>query len=258
MTSNRPSQEIQSRGFTATGRGYFNKLPSLQADARTGNAILENTALPANHKLRKIYLFCTGVSTGWNVDGSYGQAIDARIFYPRGVTQDELSIRCVVANQYEYDRVVDFIQQHHASTVGNATVNISRNAPAASGGTPLDFKLFRYRIPVSTDASGQIQYRTIHDSMHYEGFVPSIEAGHERFVNAIQFNIPLKISNDFIGNNFTQTALLNSALQNRYLQHFGQAYRPPTPKEEVDLQAESMSEFITSDVEFFRYKRNIE
>jgi hypothetical protein len=229
--------------FRATGKGLANNLPNVVATAKNANAVLINNALAKNHKNYKLYLFCTAVHTGYKVHGSYGQSVSSRAYYPRSFSQDNLAIRCVVANQYEYDRVVEFVQAHQASVI-NAT------GQGAHGGVPVEFKLFEHKIPVGRDRKGKTLYKKMYDAMHMEGLIPDFQAGHARFVHAPVFDIPLIVTNDYLQKNEVQTALLNHDLQYAYLEGFGKRIIPPMP---YDLRAaidfvDSVSDFASDAV----------
>ena len=214
----------QGVAFRATGKGLINKLPNVVASEKNANAVLVNTATG-----RKLYLFCTGVSTGWKVNGSFGQGAGFRTFYPRAFSQDDVQIKCVVANQHQYDLMIEFVQRHHR----HALSQIPSGKLEHASGMPVDFKLFEYRVPKGRDRAGQIAYRTIHDAMHYGGFITIAAAGHDHVTNAPAFILNLKVSHDFLNQNIVQTGLINIELMKKYLGGFGQRFVPELPK---DLQ----------------------
>lgn len=207
--------------FRATGKGYHNRLPKLQANAHNANARLHNRGLGDSNKQHELWLFCTGVETGWNLAGEHGQSIHSRVFYPKALSQDEIAIEGIVANQYEYDRIVEFVQKHHETALKGVDTGVTSSPNGKQGGLPVDFRLAPYRIPTGRDKRGMTTYRTIHGGMHYEGYITSIEAGHRRFINAPTFVFKMQVTNDFLHQRIVMTALINAELQKRYLQHFG-------------------------------------
>lgn len=207
--------------FRATGRGYFNRLPRQAATSTTGNAVLTNPGVGPRHPHHKLWLYVTQTQTGWSISGDYGQSPYARTFYPQQLQQDDFIITGVVPNQYEYDRITEFVQRHHDSAL---------QADTSPGAFPLDFKLFPYRIPVRRDRRGRIVYRYIHRGVHLELFIQNHEAGHERFVNAPTWTLPCKVSNDFLQQQRSVKGYVNDALQKNYLQVFGGFYKQPQVK----------------------------
>lgn len=233
MAKNRQTYIDPKSIFEANGRGYFNRLPDFPADSTNANAVLINKKLVDNQQADRHYIFCVGVHTGWTVQGSYGQGANSRYFYPRSLMQDELLIRCAVANQFEYDRLVHFLHTHHIRALNDK-----------KRGIPLEFKLFGKTV--ETAVNGVRALRTLHDGMHYSGFATSIQAGHDRFINAPVMEIVVKVGEDFLNVNSVQEGLLNTELQKRFLsQAAPNIYKTPIPETPV----ESVADVIRSDLE---------
>ena len=99
--------------FRATGKGFHNSLPHAPADAATGSAMLKDSVSG-----KKLWLYVTDVSTSWSLQGSKSQTQARSTFYPQHVTQELLVVRGQCANQFEYDRIVEFITRHHRNSLG--------------------------------------------------------------------------------------------------------------------------------------------
>jgi hypothetical protein len=211
--------------FRATGRGYFNKLPNLEATKRTATASLVNIGLDKADKNKVMYLFVTGIRTGWEVAGTYGQSAGARTFYPRNLTQQDFTIEGVVGNQHQYDRLVEFIIAHHQSATD------VKHPRDDVGTTALRFRLHPYRVNTGRkDRAGNTIYQTIYSGLSFDGYILNIRAGHERFMNAPTYQINMRISDDHLQKAVHQTTLLDQQLTDKYLESFGQFYKSPKRK----------------------------
>lgn len=227
--------------FRATGRGYFNALPNFPANAKNSNLLLHNRGLNDGARNHKLWIFCTGISTGWTVSGSYGQSAAARTFYPNNLTQDEITYSGVVANQYEYDRIVEFVLQHHKRALDTFDQDADPNSPGQST-APLEVSLFPYLIDTGKRTKkGEIVYREVYGGLpgsgfngsggaKVQGYITTIQAGHDRFVNAKTFDLTLRVSYDFLSKPVHLRGELNKNLRHDYMQSFGQNYKsPPVP-----------------------------
>ena len=230
MASTQTGFQDQGPSFRATGKGLINKLPNFSATQENANAVLINKSFDPDSKYGRLWLFCTGVFTGWHVSGSFGQSVSSRFFYPRTLIQDEMQIRCSVASQYQYDLMVEFIQKHHQSAINSVSNVATMVSTGGSGGIPIEFKLFGHKIPVGKNRAGATIYKVIHDPVHYEGFIHTVESGHDHLTNAPSFTLNMKVSKDFHGQNVEKTGILNAALQKRYLDVFGVFYDPNITK----------------------------
>jgi len=139
----------QPAPFRATGRGFFNKLPRFPATAANANASLVNVAATQS-KYQKIYLFVNAIETGWTLTGETVQAERSRSFYPRNLAQDELSIEGIVASQYEYDLLVEFILHHQMSQL---TPNLLASAASTDGDDGYPGIIFTLVQPTSSRTS---------------------------------------------------------------------------------------------------------
>lgn len=209
--------------FRATGKGYFNKLPDFPATAANCNAKFVNLGKQGKDPLHQIFLFVTGVSTGWTVAGDYGQSAGARTFYPKNLSQSPVTIQGIVANQYEYDRLVEFVIAHQI------TATDVRNPKDTTGTTAVKFYLQPYKVPKGKDVNGNIIYRTIHSAMVVDGYILGMQAGATAGVNAPTWTMDLKVSNDYLQNNVHLTSQINQILKEQYLKSFGTIYKVKSP-----------------------------
>lgn len=214
------SKFVQPPAFTATGKGYFNKLPNFPATAQNANGIFVNLGRTVGDSNHTMYTFITSVVTGWQVAGSYGQSPAARTWYPTNLSQSEMAITGIVANQYEYDRLVEFIHVHHNTAIDR------KETDQFIGTKSIDFKLKPFRIPIGTQ-QGTTEYYVVHQGMHFKGYITNITAGHQRFVNAPTWTLTFRISDDMLQQPVHLQGELNRELYKNYLGLFGTFYKGP-------------------------------
>lgn len=178
--------------FRPTGQGWFNTVPNFPANELIANGVLVNHGLQPTHKYYKIYLFVNSTETGWNLTGQTTQAQTSRNFYPRNMTQDDLVVTGAVANQYEYDRLVAFVQssQHsNFSALAFTGTQDPRNYPGRTS-----FKLFRPQKDAALD---------VFKPLFYDLVITNITAGHKRFMNFPTWQLTCKVVNDHLDGNNT-------------------------------------------------------
>lgn len=178
----------QPPAFRATGRGLANKIANFPASAHNANASIQNLASAAKDPdLRKLYLFVNAIQTGWALAGEHGQGQLGRVFYPRNLSQDEFMIEGIVANNYEYDKVVRFVEHHHHTQFASA-VSVAQSLDGNDSYLGVDFKLFR---PVNSSLS-------TFTPLKYGVLITDITAGAERFKFAREYQLTCKVTYDYL------------------------------------------------------------
>lgn len=205
----------QTPAFRAQGQGWFNKLPHFPATAANANAAMTNRAAADNSPSRKIYLFVNSVQTGWSLSGSTGQGAMGRVFYPRNLTQDEFVVEGIVANQYEYDRIVQFVEFHHRTQMLPQTA-VPQNLTGDSFYSGVEFLLFKPQGQHSLDMFKPLRYLTV---------ITDIAAGHERFKNFPIYSLQCKVLYDYLGTNIEVDQQINKIVSRQQI--FGNAANPP-------------------------------
>lgn len=221
----------QPSAFRPTKKGLQNATPWLPATQDNSNGSLKNLAAKAvSPYLMNTYLFITDVATGWTLSGDYGQAPLARTFFPQNLTQNQIAIQGQVANQYEYDKLVSFVEHHHVTAI---------NADAGQNQNWLVFTL----LPWLYDYSQQIEVanpnidinaftpikKTIISGMKYGVTVDTIQAGHQRFINAPTFQLTCTVMYDYLDPRpYNAPSAQNANLSQNYIQTFGTLYDPNT------------------------------
>lgn len=200
--------------FRATGLGWFNKYPNFAANIANANASLTNRATSrSNDDLYKTWLFVNAVETGWKLAGETGQGQLGRVFYPRNMSQDQLAIEGIVASQFEYDKLVEFVQHHHFSQIrpqGAVAQSLDGNTYPS-----VDFALFK---PANTHTFDGFQ------PLRYSVVIENIEAGHERFKNFPTYVLTCKVVYDYLGPRYEIQQAIRSRIRRQQI--FGNASNP--------------------------------
>lgn len=197
--------------FRALGKGYYNKLPNFPATSTTGNGLFRNTGLSKGDRNYDLWTFVTAVETGWAIAGDSAQTALSRTFYPRNLSQAPITIAGVVANLYEYDRLVEFVSVHQRRACDPlSTDNI--------GSKPLVFSLKPYRVPDGgQNNQGAPTYRFVHQGMLVAGYIQNITAGQQQFVNAPTWQMDLMVSEDYLDPPVHTQAMTDQLLRQAYV-----------------------------------------
>lgn len=224
--------------------GWQLHLPDTVADSKTGNALLHNRGLREDEEHHSIWLFCTGVGTGYRLTGNTSQSQRSRTFYPRHMSHDDIVIRGITANQKEYNRLVDFVVAHHDRAL-DAPDSVDSGGEALRGTRPIRFSLKPYRI--KTREGGP--WMTIHPAMGIEGYITGITAGAERFQQAVPFELTLKVTDEMLGKEQSTVELIEilskplPGLVGSYMNRFRPYYTPgdAPPMEEITAVDKGLS-----------------
>jgi len=211
----------QPPAFYATGKPGPVNYPIFPA--RPGNAngsLTQKGSTPSMAKhLQKLYLFVDGIKTSWQLAGTFAQTEKSRTFYPKSFSQSALVITGSMANQYEFDLLVEFVQNHH-HTIGSVDDEIlgdgtGLNPVQVNSATfmlfhPLGGHTYRHipktnvgkgtgeHEPVGLDAVGNPFSENKRTGYMAELAILNIEAGHERFVYAPAFTLTCQVLNDYM------------------------------------------------------------
>lgn len=225
-------------GFRATGKGLSNRLPDYPANEHNGNGLLENTSpsLIAGEPDKKLWLFVTGLQTGWKVAGAHVQTQQSRTFNPQHLMQDELVIMGQVANQYEYDRIVQFVTRHHVTAQAGTQLS-GYERTTGHGGAPVSFRVVPYLS--GTGAGNRAIVSKAHGAtppIHVEGYITEIAAGAERFTTARPFELKIKVTEDFLSQPW-EAAKISGVMFQKYLSQFGPFFQHVEVTDPGDVSA---------------------
>lgn len=211
-----------------TGKGLNVSNPGLVATEFNANACLINRGTAPGEDTAKIYLYVDTAETAWTVSGEYGQAHDARTWYPRNLKQDDLVLTGYVPNQTEYDRLVRFVQRHHYTALHGADYNNNWfHFVDFLLFQPFNSHTFNY-FPI-TDTTTSLQQQDFsqklakHAGLNYGVVIVDIDAGHERFQFAPGFTLTCKVTDDRRSSSANAVAALyqTNARSIDYTQIFG-------------------------------------
>lgn len=170
--------------FKPTGRGLGVKRPHVHPTEGDANATLYNYGVAKNTpiELARIRLWVESISSAYKVSGQYAQTHSSRTWYPKNFYQDVVQIVGWVPNQYQYDNLVRFVMHSQHTALQSSAANYFNY---------VDFKLYR---PLNT---AHTIYHVPPGGVHYGVIITDIDAGHERFQFAKQFQLTCKVTNDF-------------------------------------------------------------
>lgn len=174
--------------------GYMLAAPNVPATEQNANGRLINRDVPGNDPFQDIYMYVDNVKTGWVLSGTQSQVRGSNTFYPKNVQQIPITISGICPNQYEYDRLVRFVQNHQQSM----------QDPAYSGTALQRVDFFLYP---GYDPTGKY---IMHPGMAYGGHITTIRAGHERFKFYPSFDLLFTVTYDYLSPPNTQDISVNS------------------------------------------------
>ncbi|MEM3008433.1 MAG: hypothetical protein QXU32_01715 [Nitrososphaerales archaeon] len=185
--------------FYATGKGLAVNQPDITLGPQNANASLEIVSAPeipgASH-LRKIYLLVTGVSTNWSISGTYGQSELSRSWYPRNLTQGDFIINGVTINQHHYDLLVEFVQNHHRTLLEGVYDRIDSEIGMYVPSVTFTMWSNKYAKSINAMVPSEIFDPVDPTRLRIELVISSIQAGHERFRFAPEYQLNCKVIND--------------------------------------------------------------
>lgn len=180
-----PSSWTPDAAYQPIDQGYRVKSPNRPPDnngrrANGANGFLEN----ANGQ--RVGLWVNEITADFELAGSLAQSAMQRDFYPHNFTQPKLSIGGQTTNNYEYNRLADFVRQSQLDALDMAT-----------NGFILKFVCVQpddVRQPVRETMRGRHQHISI------DGFVATIKKGGTRFVTAhtYQFDFVVLAAHSFL------------------------------------------------------------
>lgn len=241
-TNNTPSQSVGPDGkkrnplgqppqFEATGRGLNVAYP----ETGVANSVTHNAFFIANFWdakamldrpwLHKMYLYIESFETSWAVSGSYGQTQKSRTWYPHNLTQNDFTLTGRMINQFEYDKLVEFVAYHQKHML--SAIKEIVESPSADQFNPTQVEAVEFymglarkprKIPnADDDPTGRIDFGSDVDistqrsadlkaqhkfrqapEMNMTLAILDIKAGHERFQFAPAFTLTCKVLNDHL------------------------------------------------------------
>lgn len=207
----------QPPAFRATGKGLANRLPDVAATAYNANGSIKNLAAPSRQgDLYRMYLFVNAIETGFALAGEYGQAQFGRVFYPRNLSQDELVIEGIVANNYEYDRLVRFVEHHH-NTQFSSRLKVAQSLDGNSVYPGIDFLLAKPTVGNTFNSFRPIKLGVL---------ITDMAAGAERFKYAREYSLQCKVIHDYLQTDIVSTDSIRRLITRQ--QVYGTAVDPAT------------------------------
>jgi hypothetical protein len=190
-TRPRRTPPVTPPGFRPTTNGLAIRSPDFPATEKIATGVLVNRARgKRDGYLHRLPIWIEGVSTGYSLSGDYGQTAGSRTFYPHNFSQAPISITGTVANQYEYDKIVHFVRQHHHDALDSWV--LSPDVGNDEGTQAVEFMMASYYVLVGKTRTGEAIYKEVFggipgnsnlgsNGVHVAGYITSMDAGHQRF-----------------------------------------------------------------------------
>lgn len=155
-------------------QGYFVTTPATAPDvdgklANGANAFLEDS------RGNRIGMWVNDISADFSLAGSTAQGPTRRDFYPHNFTQPSVKIKGQTTNNYEYNRLAEFIRHTHRDALS-----------VSSDGVIVSFVLL---TPDSVRQPARPIMRGRHRTVELTGFVRASKRGATRFVTAQDYEL---------------------------------------------------------------------
>lgn len=203
-----------------TGNGVFFKPGSVGAGPpeKTANAYLENRITN-----KRLLLWVYDFTSDFSATGTEAQSRTRKEFYPRFFTQPRYVIKGQTPNQYEWQRLGEFIRQGMLMQVMSSAVQSNPQ-----------FEAFVLRIEGRGYATKNRNTKGGHAGWTLEGYIEEAPAGGERFEFAPEYEFTFILANATEGpmKVLDQTYLPEQIanVRERYLSGFAK----PLPEPEKD------------------------
>jgi hypothetical protein len=176
-------------------QGYYVTLPGIAVGANRPTCYLENNVG------KRVYLWVTDVTAGFEMGGSFAQSATHRTFYPRNFVQPTMTFKGVMPNQYAFAKLGEFVRgtQLRAVRDGNGG-RVVRLVMPKTGGS-ITHKGKEYHLPKGK--------RRAYDM---DGYVVNMKRGAKRFENVPQFEFDFVIATSRQGLFHTDAATVSKLL----------------------------------------------
>jgi hypothetical protein len=142
------------------GSGYDERAVRGTDKRSNGTLTLGNNSVP-------LWVFDLRVPFG--LSGSTAQSFGTRSFFPRALTQPEITLDCQAPTQVHYGRTVEFIRQSQKSLSGNVKLDITAGGP-------------------------QGILRGQHQAISATGYIRSVPRRHTRFEYSPEFSFAFVVA----------------------------------------------------------------
>lgn len=163
--------------------GYGVTIPEISADRSASWSVFLET-----NDGTYIKLWADDIQMNFSMSGSTGQSRFRKQFYPKSFNQPKLRIAGRMPNQYEYNRLANFIRENHMKVLSG----VEKKAPVGQQTVEAPvIKMF-----IRGDAlKAKRNIKGGHRPHSFEGYISNIRAGAVKFEFAPEFEfefIPLK------------------------------------------------------------------
>ena len=134
-------------------------------------------ATPQYVQQNQIKLWVNEIVMGWSMDYREAQTVYGKSFYPRHIRYSDVIVRGQTANQKHYDEIVDAVVRFQEDALYGTSDVVRFELPRLAyklGGKGPEM----YQVAKPAEES----YRTVYASLHFDGYLMGIKAGHRKGV----------------------------------------------------------------------------
>lgn len=177
-------------------QGYFQRSPNKSADATNASGCLTD---PDG---QFVYLWIHQIESGFQVGGQYAQSANKADWHARNFIQPRFKITGQTANQYEYNRLAEFIRVSQ-----NKSLRFGRDDSQSN-----TTKLVIYGAESNPTGVGSMPSKKGREPHVLYGHILNIERRATRFVNAPEYSFEFQIAFAYKGL-FTQDRTASASLR---------------------------------------------
>lgn len=174
------------RGFGGRiDKGYFVKSPDVSPDQR-GESSRRSNAYLRDSDDNRVWMWVNDINANFAMSGSTAQSKKLRSYFPHNFAQPSITLSGQTPNQYQYNRLAEFVRKCHAQSVLNSNENTIRLVVLAGG-----------------EETKRPIVRGHRNSIYLDGYISNMPRRAERFINApeFQFEFIITKANKFLGLN---------------------------------------------------------
>jgi hypothetical protein len=193
-----------------TGNIPIDKGHGVQHRARSREHTTHTSAALTNQAGDYIALWVYEVEAAFELAGSRAQSAGFRSFYPHNFVQPKLTVRGQTVNNFEYNKLSEFIRETQRKAVYYDTRGL--DAPV------IGFTIYKGGVNTARGTKGS------HQQLDLDGFIPAFGRGARRFEFAHEFEF------DFIVTRSVSGLMKDEAYKARKLKSWAEIVTKPDDK----------------------------
>ena len=158
-----------SSEFGRIDRGFVVNKPNFKPD-EGGEARNHANAYLEDQDKNRVYMWVNDLRSDFSMAGTYAQSKKRRSFFPHNFVQPSMTISGQTPNQYQYNRIAEFVRKSQREVVQN------------------DRRVLKFRCIATAEDTVRPIIKGSHQSISIDGYVQSMPRLAERWVNAPTFS----------------------------------------------------------------------